>query len=103
MNNNVIYFIDRADKWWHFAYMNKKQDSRPQYSQVASIRLTQAEREMWIRYSDKLGLSGNRFFAKAITDYINMIDQPPGKPIKVPAFLAYCRTVMHGGDAFLHE
>ena len=95
--------IDNIYKPFHSDAMKSKTDNRPQYSQVASIRLTQAEREMWIRYSDKLGLSGNRFFAKAITDYINMIDQPPGKPIKVPAFLAYCRTVMHGGDAFLHE
>ena len=83
--------------------MNKKQADRPKYSQVASIRLTRDERDAWIRYSDKLGLSGNRFFAKAVTDYIAMIDQPPGKPIKVPAFLAYCRSVMHGGDQFLKE
>lgn len=83
--------------------MNKKQSDRPQYSQVASIRLTKAERETWIRYSDKLGLSGNRFFAKAIGDFISMIDQPPGKPIKVPAFLAYCRSIVHGGDEFLQE
>lgn len=58
---------------------------------------------MWIKYSDKLGLSGNRFFAKAIGDYIQMIDQPPGKGIKVPAFLAYCRSIIHGGDQFLAE
>jgi len=83
--------------------MNKKQADRPQYSQVASIRLTKAEREMWIRYSDRLGMSGNRFFAKSIADYIAMIDQPPGKPIKVPPFLAYCRSIIHGGDGFLQE
>lgn len=83
--------------------MNIKSDDRPKYSQVASIRLTQAERDMWIKYSDKLGLSGNRFFAKAITDYIQMIDEPPGKPIKIPPFLAYCRSVMHGGDGFLQQ
>jgi len=103
VNKNEWLKFDKTYKQIHSAYMNKKQDNRPQYSQVASIRLTKAEREMWIRYSDKLGLSGNRFFAKAITDYIAMIDQPPGKPIKVPAFLAYCRSVIHGGDGFLQE
>jgi len=82
--------------------MTKKQD-RPQYSQVASVRLTKAERDLWLKYSDRLGLSGNRFLGKAIADYISMIDQPPGKPIKVPPFLAYCRSIIHGGDGFLQE
>jgi len=87
---------------WHFDCMKKKQE-RPSYSTVASVRLTKAERDAWINHSDRLGLSSNRFFAKAITDYISMIEQPPGQPIKVPAFLSYCRSVMHGGDSFLKE
>jgi hypothetical protein len=82
--------------------MKKKQD-RPFYSTVVSVRVTKAERESWIQYADKLGLSSNRFLGKGIADYIDMINQPPGKPIKVPAFLSYCRSVMHGGDEFLRE
>jgi len=73
------------------------------YSSIISIRLTKVEREAWLRFSDKMGMSGNRFIARAISEYMNLIEQPPGQPIKVPAFLSYCRSVMHGGDSFLKE
>jgi len=82
--------------------MTKKQD-RPQYSVIASIRLTKAERDIWLNYADKLGMSGNRFLAKAMVDVINIIDQKPGTPIKLPAFISYCRSVIHGGDTFFKE
>ena len=102
VNNNNSKKVASTYKRWHFDSMKKKQD-RPSYSTVASVRLTKAERDAWINHSDRLGLSSNRFFAKAVADYIAMIEQPPGQPIKVPAFLAYCRSVLHGGDSFLKE
>lgn len=82
--------------------MTKKQD-RPQYSVIASIRMTKAERDVWIKYADRLGISGNRFLASAITDVIKIIDQKPGTPIKLPPFLEYCRAVIHGGDTFFQH
>ena len=99
--NKISYKKIASDyKQWQSAYMKKKQD-RPFYSTVVSVRVTKAERETWIQYADKLGLSSNRFLGKGIADYIEMISQPPGKGIKVPAFLAYCRSIVHGGDEYL--
>ncbi|NBW16338.1 MAG: hypothetical protein EBR82_50990 [Caulobacteraceae bacterium] len=83
--------------------MAKKQENRPLYSSIVSIRLTKSERDAWLAFSDKMGMSGNRFFAKAITEYMNLINQPAGHPIKLPPFLQYCRNIMHGGDAFFKE
>ena len=48
-------------------------------------------------------MSGNRFFAKAITEYIQMIEQPAGQPLKIPPYLKYCREIRHGGDALFKE
>ena len=83
--------------------MAKKQENRPIYSSIISIRLTKVEREAWLRFSDKMGMSGNRFFARAISEYMNLIEQPPGQPIKLPPFLQYCRNIVHGGDSYFKE
>jgi len=82
--------------------MSKKQEG-PRYTSVVSLRLTKGERDKWLAVSDALGMSGNRFFAKAITEYIQMIEQPAGQPLKIPPYLKYCREIRHGGDAFFKE
>lgn len=70
-------------------------------SEVKSIRLSVEEVDMVRKYSEMMALSGSRFFAKAITDYLAMIEAPPGHPIKTPPFLKYCRSIAHGNDDYL--
>jgi hypothetical protein len=83
--------------------MSKKQVGSGKYTTVVSLRLTREERDKWLATSDKLGMSGNRFFAKAITEYIAMIEQPASQPLKIPPYLKYCREIRHGGDGFFKE
>lgn len=83
--------------------MKSKNGDRPKYSETFSVKMLKADRERWIQYSDKLGFSGNRFFAKAISEYINMIEETPDGPIKIPFFLVYCRKVIHSGNHLLQQ
>lgn len=85
--------------------MNKSNSGsgRPNYSTIASIRLTKEERDTWLNFADRLGMSGNRFLAGAVQDIMKIIMIKPGEPIKLPPFVTYCRAVIHGGDTFFKE